>query len=333
MGFRDQLMLGPETTHGTYAAPPRSYEVDSVEGTHAPNVYQGSGLVGSGYYTERSVRRKVVTSKATLAFTMDVRYTGMGLVLDQIFASTPSPAQQGGTAAYQQTHVLATPGANFGATIQAGMSRAESSTVDPYSYLGSVVTEATFTQDSGPDAPLKIATTWDCRSVTDAQSLTVFSAPTGNTFALGEFGFKAHNTPGSEAAVEGVRGVTVAIKRPQDTERFTANNAGLRRRPVLNSREEAVTGTIVADHIDKATFNDRFLADTGFSMICEWVGPIIASTFAYTFRLAMPRCYLTGPFPPLDGPSVVSGEYGFVALDNDSAEPITATYISTDTAL
>jgi len=326
-------MLAPETTHGTYATPTRSYEVDAAEPTHVPNVYQGSGLLGAGYHAERAVRRKVVSSKATMSFTMDARYTGMGLLLDQIFASAPAPAQQGGTTAYQQTHVPATPGANFGATVQVGMSRAEASTVDAYSYLGAVVTEATFTQDAAPDAPLKLATTWDCRAVTDAQSLASFSAPTGGTFALGEFGFKVHNTPGSEAAVEGVRGCSIAIKRPYDTERYCANDAGLRRHPVLNSREKVATGTFTADHIDKAYWNDRFIADTGFSLVAEWVGPVIASTYRYTLRITLPRCYLSGPLPPLDGPSVVSGEFGFTALDNDSAEPVTVTYISTDTAL
>lgn len=333
MGFRDQLMLAPEVTHGTYAAPTRSYEVDSAEPSYEPNVYQGSGLLGAGYFTDRSARRKVVTRKAVHAHAQDVRTTGMGLQVDQLFASGPTPLQQGGTAAYQQTHVLALPGANHGATIQVGMSRTESSTVDAYTYLGARMLEMTLTQDSKADAPLKMETSWDCQNVTDAQSLASFTAPTGGTFALGEFGYKMHNTPGSEAAVAGIRGCSIKIARPQDVERYCANMAGLRRVPVLNDRKEVVTGTITADHMDKANFNDRFLADTKFSQIFEWVGPLIASTFYFTFRVTLPACYLLGPLPKLDGPSVVSGEYGWAALDDDTNEPITVTIISTDTAI
>jgi hypothetical protein len=306
--------------------------VDGQEFTDQPNIYQGGGLQGAGYHVARAARRHKVTGKAVGGFACDVRQSGMGALVDQLFGSAPTPTQMGATTVYSQTHVLAALGANKGATIQVGLTEAESGTVNPYSYLGSRMLEFTLTQDSAADAPLKIETTWDCQALTQAEALTSFTAPTVPAYHLGQFGFRQHNTPGSEAAVAGVRGGSITVARPQDVERYCANMAGLRRAPVLNGREEVVTGSIMCDYMLKADFADRFIAQTEFSQVWEWVGPVLDVQTAL-FRVTLPACYLLGPLPPSDGAGVVSGEFAFAVTDDDSTEPITITIQSLETTL
>ena len=84
---------------------------------------------------------------------------------------------------------------------------------------------------------------------------------------------------------------------------------------------------------NKADFADRFAADSATSLVIEFVGPLIASTYYQTFRIKCPWCFFDGDTPTVDGPDVTSGGYPFVAQLDGTNPLVSIDYISTDTTL
>lgn len=337
-GIAAQLGLAAESTYGTGVTVTRFVEAMGFKPNPKKNTYQGGGLRAGGY-VDRSSRRVVTSRSFGPTWEQDVLPNGFGLILKQLFGSTSTPVQQAATTAYLQTFILSDLGLNLAATIQSG-EPLTGGTVSPYTYLGCRLLELEFTQEV--DKALTVSLTWDARDRTEATSLATasFTATAGQQpFHWGGFAVLAHNTPGSEAAIDGIRKVSLKIARGQDTERFYANDnagviagVGLHKVPILNSRSEIVTGTITADHVTKADLRDRFNADTGFALILRWTGDVIEAANSEQLAFGLPRCYLDDDGTEVDGEELLSGDFPFVALDNGANEPITATYMSTDTA-
>ncbi len=335
-GIGAQVGLAAESTYGTGVTATRFIESMDFKGNPKKNVYQGGGLRAGGF-VERASRR-VVTSRAFApSFSADVLPNGFGLILKQAFGSTSAPVQQAATAAWLQTFTLADLGSNLSATIQSGEPNT-GGTSNPYTYLGCRCTELEFTQEL--DKALNLATTWDARDRTEATALATasFSGAAQQAFHWGVYSIKIANTLGAEVAVDGITKVTTKIARPQDTGRFYANDnagviagVGLHKVPILNGRKDVVTGTISADFVTKADLRDRFNADTGFSMVQQWTLDNIASTFFEQLTITTPRCYLNDDGTGVDGEDLLKGDFPFVIGDDGTNEPITVTYMSTDT--
>lgn len=64
----------------------------------------------------------------------------------------------------------------------------------------------------------------------------------------------------------------------------------------------------------------------------EWVGPIIASTYAWAFRITLPGAFFNGDSPGIQGPGEVTVDYGYEWKYDGTNNP-TITLMSTDTAL
>ena len=242
---------------------------------------------------------------------------------------TVTPVQQGATAAYLQTHPLAD---NVGKSLSVQVGVPDTTgTVRPYSYLGVKVTGAEFS--CGVDEFLTVTLDLDARDVSEASGLATASYTAGLTsFHFGQMAVKAHSTYGSEAAVSGVKKVTLKIERPQSTARFYAGASGLKAEPIVNDFAK-VTGSIEADFLDKATWADRFVADTKTALIFEWVGPVIASTYYQTFRLKVPAAFFDSDTPTPSGNDVVSGTFNFSGQFDETNAPAIIEYISTDTTV
>ncbi|WP_131802136.1 hypothetical protein [Parafrankia soli] len=334
-GLSGQLMMGNETTHGTYATPTRGYEIRAGSGEFGlqKGITESAGLRATGL-VQRGNRRRVATRRAEGSFTVDVMPRGLGILLRQIFGGTVTPVQVGSTDAYTQTYTLQDMGPNLGATIQLGVPDA-GGTVHDYSYLGSRCVSATFTQEGGETPPpLALETSWHIRNVTEAQTLVTFVDPAEAevpfAFAdweclIGEFG--------SEAAIDGIAGWNLAIGRGQKTDRYYANDAGLRRAPILNALTE-LGGSLTSDLLNKADLFDLVESDGQFSMINRWTGREIDTGENCLVEISTPMCFLNTGTPSLAGGfEVVSGELPYVVRDDDTNAPITVTYTSLDTTL
>ena len=317
-----------ETTYGTYVAPTRFTEFTSEDLKRNVNFAQGGGLA-AGRLARPMSRRIITNEDGSGSITMDAPNQKLGLLLQALMGTTVTPVQQGATTAYLQTHALADNTGKF-LTLQKGVPQTDG-VVKPFTFLGSKVTSAEFS--CGVNEFLSAKFEFDSKQVVDNQTLAAPSYPSG----LGNWAFKDMSlklgTFGSEAAVSGVTKVTAKIDRAMKTDRLYAGAAGLKAEPILNDYDTVVTGTVEADFLDKTVFVDRFGNNTISSMVWTFQGPLIASTYYYTFTLTFPAMAFNGDTPQVDGPDVVSGSFPFV-VGSDGTNPVaTIAYTSTDTTL
>lgn len=327
-GLAGQLSIKAETTFGTYIAPDR-HVVGWLKGnpTLKPNRVQGGGLY-AGEVAERADRYVETHREAQGTMEIEISWKQAGLIFNQLLGGTPTVVQQGATAAYLQTHTAQADVLGKSLTIMVGVPQADG-TVKPYTFLGSKITKATFT--CGVGELLTCSVEVDARDLTEAQALVAASYPTGATpFSFKDLAVKT-GTFSSEVSVTGVNKVTIEVERPVDSERQYAGAGGLKADQTTNGPVK-VTGTIETDYVDKTKFVDLFIANTQTSLVLEWVGPIIASSFPYTVRFKLPHTFFTGDTPVVDGPNVVQvgvpfesklGANGFCVVE----------YMSTDTAI
>lgn len=326
-GLGSSFGMVAESAYGTYVAPTTWFEVGQPALRKVKNTVQG-GAARAGAYARRGSMRYVTTEAGGGTLSLEVQNKRMGRLLNALMGGSVTPTQQESTAAYLQTHALADPTGKF-YTMQVGVPDL-GGTARPYTFLGSKVTAIEFS--CGVDSSLTASVTVDARDVTEAETLAAPSYATGvRVFHFGQMGLKL-GTYDSEAAIQGVRRVTVRIERPHRTDRFYANNAGLKSEPVLNDWVN-ITGTIEADYITKADLADRFAADTSTALVWEFIGPTIETTYTEIFRIRLGQIFLDGDTPTVDGPDVVSTGYNFTAQD-DGTNPVSSIiYQSTDTAL
>lgn len=325
-GIGSQVGIAAESTYGTYVAPSTFIMATKVALKKVKNTTTDQGLA-AGRLLNLGSRRVVTTKAGEGSVSFNAVNKGMGLLLQGLMGTAVTPVQQAATTAYLQTHTLADP---FGKSlsIQSGVPDA-GGTVRPYTFLGCRVTDATFTVEVDKDVECEFNV--DAQDVTEAQTIAAASYATGTRQFVGTDATIKVGTYASEASVSGVKKVSVKIDRALKTDRFYLGASGLKGQPIISDFTK-ITGTISADYIDKTVFADRFAADTGFSLVIELVGTLIASTYYNTLRITLPQCFLDGDTPQVDGPDVVSGDFPFVCnFDGTNLPKIE--YISTDTAL
>lgn len=330
-GLAGSFGIKGESVYGTYVAPDRFFEADAAPLRLNKSTSMSKGLA-AGRTVPLSSRRQVTTRSGSGTFTMDVVNKGMGLLVNNLFGGTVVPAQQAATAAYLQTHNLAATTDNFGKSVSAQVGIPDAGgTVRPYTFLGGKFTKAEFS--CGVEEYLKLAVDLDARNVVETETLAApsYTAAT-RPFHWADGGIKVSDMGGSPAAITGVRKVTLAIERKMATDRYYYGAAGLKAEPILNDFT-ALSGSIDADYITKADLADRYAADTGFALVWEFIGPVIASTYFETIRFTLPACFLDDQTPQLDGPDLIKTPYKFVALNDGTNPPLKIEIISTDTAL
>jgi hypothetical protein len=253
----------------------------------------------------------------------------MGIFLQHLFGGNAAPVQQGATTAYLQTHVLSD---NKGKslTCQAGIADT-GGTVRPYTLTGGKITQAEFS--CGVGEALTIGVDIDGRELVETESLVAPSFLSGlRPFHFAQMSVKL-GAYGSEAAVTGVRKVSVNISRSQDVDAFYAGNAGKKSEPTWNDFI-AITGSIDIDFVTKADFVDRFMAHTSTSLDWSFTGPIIASTYAEMFQLRLAKVYFnTEAIPEVQGPGVNQVSVPFKAFWDPTNGIASAGYQSLDTAV
>jgi hypothetical protein len=317
--------MAPEVTYGTYVAPNRWLEgVGKLRKNKT--TYQGGGMA-AGRLVQPGGRRYVTAQGALGTFEGPVYSKSMGLLLQGLMGGTVTPVQQGGSAAWLQTHPLADPVGKF-FTFQSGIPDM-GGTVRPYSFLGCQMQSVELSCELG--GPLMA--TWEvvARDVTEAQTLAAPSYPARNEFHWAQAAVKL-GAFGAEAPVDAVRKVTLKIERPRHDGGPYMGNAGLRSAGIINDWAK-ISGTIETDFLDKTVFADRYAADTPTSLVWEFVGPLIASTFFETFRVRVPQIFFDTDTPQAESPDVVKPSFNFVGQFDGTNAPATVEFMSTDTTL
>jgi hypothetical protein len=124
--------------------------------------------------------------------------------------------------------------------------------------------------------------------------------------------------------------VSVKVERPQDVERFYANQSALKKEPISNDQVK-ISGTLETDYV-ATTLDDLHTSDGATSLVWEFVGPLIAATFFETFRITLPAIRLDEGPPVVDGFGVVKPTFNFVGLYDGTNQP-KIEIISTDITL
>jgi hypothetical protein len=323
-GLGAQIGISAESTYGTFVAPAKFVEF-TKEGLALKKTTAQSAGIAAGRLMALSTRRVVTRREAQGTLEMEVSNKGMGLLLQTLMGTSVTPVQQGATAAYLQTHTLASV-AGKSLTIQKGVPLT-TGTVTDKSFVGCKITSGEFS--CGVGEMLTSSFEIDGKDCDEAQTLAAASYSAMSPFHFGQMALKT-GTFGAETALDGIRKVSCKIERPQDVERFYANQAALKREPIENDQVK-ITGSLESDYV-ATTLDDLHTSDGGTSLVWEFVGPLIASTFFETFRITLPVVKLDEGPPTVDGFGVVKPTFNFTGLYDLTNLP-KIEYISTDVTL
>lgn len=325
-GLGSQIGFATETTWGTRVAPTKFIRAKSFQLNREANRVQGEGMAAGmlGMYGPHYVE---VTEGATGSLSFDVQTVGMGQLFQAIMGGTSTSVQQAASAAYLQTHTLGEDLKSL--TLQSGVPF-RSGSVYCEEVTGAKVTSAEFS--GGATDPLTCSLSFDARKWDNSQTLAAASYVATAPFHGKQFAVKS-GTFGTETSLSGVRSASVSIQNAIDGEDYTAGTSGLKSEQVRNGAV-TISGSLSVDWTTaaKTALEDLRIANTPTSLVLEWVGPIIASTYARTFRVVLPGVYFGGDSPAVDGRDVVTVDYSFDwKFDGTNLPKIE--YMTTDTSL
>jgi hypothetical protein len=321
-----------EAAYGTTTTVTKFLRHNKAEFTRVANRIQGAGIQ-SGVFAPVASHYIEATAAGTGTVELDVQHKGFGLLLMHLMGSGAS-AQQGGGAAYLQTHTLADP-VGKSLTMQVGRPL-RGGTVVPQTASGCKIVSADFSCNVGEILTMSMEI--DAKSVENTTALAAASysaVASPVTFHSGLMALKM-GTYSSESAVSGVRGVSVKIGRPMDTEDYTTagNTAGVgyKTEPVINDYAD-ISGSVTADWLAKATFEDLANSNAGTSLVWEFVGTTaIATTYYPTFRIVLPGVYFESGSQSVDGVNELTNDWPFVYKYNGTNLP-RIEYMTTDTTI
>lgn len=243
----DQIGIGQESTWKVYAAPTRWYKPVSRP-TFMANVNILEQLpFGQLVMDEDDPRYYQFGGSGELV--VDARIKTIGLLIKAMLGAVNT------SGAGPYTHVytpLANPGLSY--TVQMGRTQI-GGTVDPYNYLGCVMTalELTVSNDQNP----RISTTWDVGGHEITTGLATASYATGDRLFAYLDGVVEKD--GSAVCVQSL---TLRVERAMNTERSCIG--GTKRQQVGNG-ELSVTGMAVVEY-DATTDYSKWLAGTSAAL-------------------------------------------------------------------
>lgn len=326
-GVGSTFGISKETTWGTRVAPSRSLRSRTAKADRVSNDVQGMGIQG-GALGDIDAHYVETTNGGSLAVELDVTYNDLGILFENLMGTTATVVQQAATAAWLQTHLL---GDNLGKSITAQVGAPyRGGTVFPQEVVGAKITQADFS--CAVTGILGMSLQLDAKKFDDGQTLAAAAYTTvSKPFHGGQMGFKM-GVLASEAAVTGVREVSVSIARALDTEDFTANQSGQKSEQVTNETIK-VTGSVTADWLLNTTFQSLVVNKTRKSIVWEFIGPTaIASTYFPTFRITIPNVVFTGSMQGVEGRAELTNQWGFEwKFDGTNFPKIE--YMSTDVAI
>ncbi|MFH8627753.1 phage tail tube protein [Streptomyces vietnamensis] len=323
-GLGAQIGIASESSYGTFVAPTKFVEFTKESLALHKTTAQSTGIA-AGRLMALSSRRVVTQREASGSIEMEVTNKAMGVLLQALMGTSVTPVQQGVTTAYLQTHTLAdTWGKSL--TIQKGVPMTTGVVTDK-TFLGCKIVSAEFSCEVG--GMLTANFEFDAKDCDETQTLAVASYPSMSPFHFGQMGVKSGSF-GAETALDGVRKVSVKIERPQATDRFYANQSALKAQPISNDLVK-ISGSLEMDYV-ATTVDDLHTSDGATSLVWEFIGPIIASTYAETFRIKLPAVKVDDAPPTVDGYGVVRSTFNFTAL-YDGTNQAVIEYMSTDVSL
>ncbi|MFD9211589.1 phage tail tube protein [Streptomyces sp. NPDC059544] len=323
-GLGATLGVAAETTYGTFVSPTKFYEFNKESLALKKTTATSAGIAG-GQLMARASRRVVTQREAAGSIDMEVVNKGFGLWLQALMGGGGTPVQQGVTTAYLQTHTLAdTAGKSL--TIQKGIPLTTGTVVDK-TFVGCKIMSMEFS--CGRGEMLTTTVELDGKNCDETQTLAAASYTSVSPFNFSQMAVKTGGF-GAETALDGVTKMSLKIERPQATDRFYAGQAGLKKEPITNDLVK-VSGSLEMDYV-ATTMDDLHTSDGATSLVWEFIGPNIASTFDEAIRFKVPAIKLDDAPPVVEGFDIVKPKFSFTGL-YDGTNLVAIEYMSTDTAL
>jgi hypothetical protein len=322
-GLAGQFGIAAETTRNTYVAPtifyPGTFKINkrfgrmdldgSAAGRHTAPMEVATNIWGEGEY------EGIVLNAS------------FGRLFQNMFGTTVTPVQQGGTTAYLQTHAWTD---NFGKYFSAQEGRPNRlGTVNPVTGTGGKLKSLEFSCEF--NGLVKVKAEMLFGNYTEAQVLASATyVATRSPFTGAQMDIKL-GTFGSTASVTGVRGYSIKYERPM-SEDFYGGANGLMAEPVYND-VASVTGSLDVDLVTKADFMDRSTSNSATSLTIEHIGAIIATIYPYTLRHRLPSVTFGDDDFGVSDNGVVKQGLSFRAFDVPSTGLAFLDYLSTDTSI
>jgi hypothetical protein len=335
-------------------------------GLRAPATGSGGGpAAGSGLF-ERSSRRVIGSWDAKGGVNLDIPFSGLGLYLEHMMGAftpgtvggtnNPLVVQQAATAAWLQTYA---PGSLAGKTFCAQVGKPDSTgVVRPFTYVGCKVVDWEVIWDLNQFAKLQLTLdAWQELTPDNPQGTTAGQALSSAVYTASQQFFHFRQAlifnSGTLATASGITTLSspvaagrvlkgnIKVVNPLDTARFFVAGtggtggsgvAGVKGEQLENNFRQ-ITGSLDVEFFSLAAYYDVAAGDTSFALWLEFVGPIIASTFAYTFAILIPNCHIDAPFTPqVPGPGILNHTLPIKGLDDEVNNQIQVQYMSTDVA-
>ena len=321
----------PGKGYGDFLAPTRFYELRD-EGIAKETEYIRSAAIRTGKRVMRTARTAVNVKGAGGQWSKDVVTKGDGLLFKHMFGSSVITTPSGATLTRDHTYVLASL-CDISMVVQKGIPRQEcvANNVDAFSYTGGKITGWSLSCDV--DGLLGLSLTQDFMQEDTAQTLAAASYAAslevlsfiGATITIG-----GSNHPVRAFSLEGTN--------PVKTDRFYLRTSGLKKQPLQNDLV-SVTGSVEMDYdtLGRSVY-DRFVSGTTAAFTALFEGSIIEAGGAptvnpkYGLLITIPAVRFTGTTPQVNGLDVTNVPLPFELLDDDTNEPITVRYRTTDAA-
>jgi hypothetical protein len=312
---------------------------------------QGKGI-HAGKLHGRAARRVITGWDVTGGVEMELPAQSLNAMLYRMFGSygqtNAALTEDSSTGAYKGIHYPG-PLEGHSFTAQKGVPSVDGTT-EPVTEVGLKILDWTVSVQK--DEIAKLSLTMNGRNELagtgngdplngSVPSLLSYSGQPGSVFHFAQGSVYTGGTPSTTSNVTTVSSPVLAgnllsaeVKYtiPMDTEnRYFLGNAGFKKEPLQNDLR-TITGQFVIEWLASEAMYDAYAADTATTFELQFVGPGIGTGSDYsTLAILIPNIHLEGETPKVGGPEIVKQTVPFTGLDDDTNNPIQATYWTVDT--
>ena len=238
-GLGSQVGFSTESTWGTRVAPAKFVRGTAYAANRAQNRVQGEGLQ-AGVIGNIGAHYVETTEAGEGSLSCDIQTSGFGPLFQALTGGTSTIVQQAATAAWLQTHTLGDPVKSL--TVQVGTPY-RTGTVFVQELQGAKVTSAELSCSA--DSILTGSFNFDAKKYDSSQTLATATYVSAKPFHGKQMAVKT-GSYGAEAAVSGVRSVSLSWNNAFDTEDYTAGSTGLKAEQIRNG-VVSITGSLTVD--------------------------------------------------------------------------------------
>ena len=329
--MQTQLIYGVEGTYATRQTPSRALEFAS-ESLKAQQEHLASAGLRTDAWVPLKKTRKLGKKDGSGSVVHEIADRGMVFLFDQMFgnAAKTQPSVGPDPTVYQYTSTLVT---LVGKSLSCQVGReALDGLMHPYDYMGLKVASWKISGETGKFATLELA--FDIADFANEH----FGGPGGVGYAL-------VTPPVYPAAYEPLivvdASVTFDISDQYPFTSFTLSGdnglrtdayhgSGVKSEPIID-KQRAVTLEVAGDYIDERV-QKRLDSGETCAVVIKLEGSTISHAYKYGLEVTIPAMATEGDQPNVGGYGRLDQAVNMVLVDNETDEPITSVFTTTDSA-